>query len=226
MSIKPHKKPGKHSFSSFRIAAFLCILPGLAGLLWYSWTRLSRIDESSIHAGQLLISNEKNSCQLNIPEGTLSIQRPLQSALGARSPLSARVSFAEPVSFSDCSGGIPSWKLQIEAQSELVGAEVEPGALIRQPLSDRTDIEFNWNFDFPYVLTNDTSHFWLRILVLEGTEIIERWTLLVREFPMRSVSFLGLSAAVVIPLSLSLIVIGILLLVSEWVSKKKKGKRF
>lgn len=221
MSTKPHYVRAKGSVLILRVCALICLIPAVIIFIWYAWTRLSGSDTSAILPGQLRISDVQSSCMLNIPDGTLIIQHPLQPALGSESSLLADIKFDEPLSFSDCSGAIPNWNLQVESQVELIGAEIAPGSVIRQPLSGVSELHFNWDFDFPYILETGTSHLWLRILVLDGSQTVERWSLLVREFPMRSVAFFGLAAAPVLLIAAVLGVIGILLLILARIKRSR-----
>ena len=197
MSTKPQKKAINHnrSFSAaaiiMLISAVLFILPGVLIFAWYGFTYIPVRQTSAFPSRNLTIQSGGQQCTLVIPSGQISIRRPQRTAVGSSYSMTAEVSLEEPFRFTDCSSGLPNWNINLEAQTALVGAAVHPFAAIRQPAFDREKISFDWTFTPEEKVSRYTSHLWLRTIVSQQSETVERWDLLVRDFPMENMELLG-----------------------------------
>lgn len=173
------------------IVMILFLLSGFLIFGWYGLTYLPVKQTSDIHAGKLKINAGMQQCTLEIPEGTLMIRHPSHTAVGSNYKFDAVVKLESPFRFIDCTGGIPNWNINLEAQTTLAGADVKPFAAIRQPAFDREDFTFNWKFTPEEPISQYQSHFWLRVIVTEQNQTIENWNLLVRDFPMENAALFG-----------------------------------
>ena len=169
----------------------LFFLPGIVIFLWYGLTFIPVQQNSAILPKQVEISSGAQSCMLEIPAGTLSLRHPQHAAVGSTYKAEANVQLDQPLRFTNCSGGLPNWNINLEGQTTLVAAAVEPYASIRQPAFDRDSFAFRWTFTPEEPVPTYTSHFWLRVIVSEKEETIERWDILVRNFPMENTMLFG-----------------------------------
>ena len=201
MSAKPYSGNGKnnrHPLGAAEVVmlilAVLFLLPGILIFGWYGRTYLTVRQVSSIPARQAEISFGDRHCTLDIAGGELSIRRPERTSVGSSYKLDASVDFIRPLRFVSCSGGLPNWNISLEAQTTLVGASVNPFASIRQPAFDRDHFIFAWTFVPEEEVAPYTSHLWLRAVISEQDQIIDRWDILVRDFPMENSLLFGQAA--------------------------------
>lgn len=191
-----------------RIFSLILFLPALSVFLWFGWMKLSKTDHAVIRGREdLMISDGKVRCMINLPEGVLTVKRPMNGAVNARSAIQAQVDFQKPLRLGDCDGPLPNWNLQLEAQTSLIGTDGDPHSIQRQPLTGRTAFSYHWKFTPEKELGTYPAHIWLRLVVLNGLMEVERWNLFYYEFPFANRSFFG------IPTDLVLIFAGVLTLI-------------
>ena len=193
MSTKKSSEP-KHKSAGGIILAVFTILFLLAGLLIFAWYGLTYIpvrQSSEIRANSVEISSGGQRCTLLIPGGTLSLRHPSRTAVGASYQFDAEVTLEEPLRFVDCTGGIPNWNINLEAQTTLVSSQVKPYSAQRQPAFDRDHFTFNWTFTPEEPVLPYQSHFWLRAIITDKDETVENWNVLVRDFPMENTALFG-----------------------------------
>ena len=202
---------------TFRLLACLAAAFGLSVFMWYGVTRICVREESNIPENNLQVSDGETVCQLRIPRGTLSLTYPRRSAVGAASPFRADIHWSDAVELTDCTGPEADWKLELEARPAIIGSELEPVPNIRQPLSGRTDLRYEWKSTAEAPQPRSDARFWLRLIVSSGETTLERWDLLVRDFQTESLSFLGLTAPYALAYGLASLLAGILI----WIIVKK-----
>ena len=56
---------------------------------------------------------------------------------------------------------------------------------------NRDDFSFEWSFTPEEPIAVYQSHLWLRVIVSEQDQTIERWNILVRDFPMENAALFG-----------------------------------
>ena len=193
MSTKNSSEP-KHKSKGVIILSVLTILFLLAGLLifgWYGLTYISARQTSEIRENKVAISSGGQQCTLLIPQGTLSLRHPSRTAVGSNYKFDAEVKLEEPLRFVDCSGGIPNWTINLEAQTTLISSQVKPYSSIRVPAFDQDQFFFNWTFTPEEEVSQYQSHFWLRAVITQHNETIESWNMLVRDFPMENKALFG-----------------------------------
>ena len=191
LSQKTDRKRHPVSGILLTILSGLFLLPGILIFVWYGVTFIPVRQTSAILPRQLQISSGSQSCSLEIPAGTLKLLHPEHAAVGSTYKTEAYVQLDQPLHFTDCTGGLPNWNINLEAQTTLVAASVEPYASIRQPAFDRDSLTFRWTFTPEELVRTYTSHFWLRVIVSQQDEMIERWDILVRDFPMENLALFG-----------------------------------
>ncbi len=167
------------------IPAVLLLLFGIIIFAWYGYTYIPVRQRSDILPREVKISSGGITCSLDIPAGTLTLSHPVHAALGSSYKTEAEVRFERPLRFINCSG-LPNWNLLLEAQTTLVAAAVRPYASIRQPAFDRDRFSFQWEFTPEEPVPTYQSHLWLRAIINEKEETVERWNILVRDFPMEN----------------------------------------
>lgn len=200
------------------------LLPAVLIGGWYGFMRLTTRQESRILPRDLRIASGDSQCTLVIPGGTLTIRRPLRTIVGTRYQLSADVALDEPLRFTDCEGKLPNWNINLEAQTTLVSAIVEPHAFIRQPAFDRDRIRFHWTFVPEEPVSTYRSHLWLRVIVLEAEKVVENWDLLVRDFPMSNTFLFGQPLVLWLIIAGASSLIGILFLIL-FIQKRHSNNR-
>ena len=173
------------------VLSVLLLSCGLFVFGWYGSTYIPLRHTSEIHAKDLVIRAGGQQCTLEIPSGKLSIRRPSRAVVGSKYHAEADVVWAQPLRFKDCSGGIPNWDINLEAQTGFVGSEVIPFSAIRQPVFNRNDFSFQWTFTPQETVAEYPSHFYLRVIVANGENVVENWSLLVRDFPMQNTQLFG-----------------------------------
>lgn len=188
---KTDRKSHPLSGTLLAILTGLFFLPGILIFALYGLSFIPVRQTSGILPKQLVISSGTQSCTLEIPAGTLKLSHPEHAAVGSTYKTEAKVQLDQPFRFTDCSGGLPNWNINLEAQTTLVAAAVEPYASIRQPAFDRDSFTFRWTFTPEEPVRTYTSHFWLRVIISQQDETIERWDILVRDFPMENVTLFG-----------------------------------
>lgn len=164
----------------------LLLIPAVLFAAWYLPTRFPVTERSNIRAQHVEVQSAGNHCTLEIPSGTLTIRRPERAAVGSSYGFTASVQLDSPMRLTNCSGSLPVWNLYLEGQTTLVAAAVQPYALIRQPASNREQLTFEWTFTPEEEVAQYTSHLYLRAIVMEQDQTVERWNLLVRDFPMEN----------------------------------------
>ena len=193
MSTKNCSEP-KHNSAGKIILLILTILFLLVGMIifgWYGLTYISARQSSKIRANRVEISSGGQRCTLLIPNGTLSLRHPSRTAVGSNYKFDAEVKLEEPLHFVDCSGGIPNWTINLEAQTTLISSQVKPYSSIRVPAFDQDQFFFNWTFTPEEEVSQYQSHFWLRAVITQHNETIESWNMLVRDFPMENKALFG-----------------------------------
>ena len=145
------------------VLSVLLLSCGLFVFGWYGSTYIPLRHTSEIHAKDLVIRAGGQQCTLEIPSGKLSIRRPSRAVVGSKYHAEADVVWAQPLRFKDCSGGIPNWDINLEAQIGFVGSEVIPFSAIRQPVFNRNDFSFQWTFTPQETVAEYPSHFYLRV---------------------------------------------------------------
>lgn len=192
------KQPGKQNRKAVTagetvllILAVLFLLFGFFVFGWYGSTYIPHRHNSEFHQKDLVISDSGQQCTLEIPAGKLSIRRPVRAVVGSKYQAEANVVLAQPLRFTNCTGGLPNWTISLEAQTAFVGSAVIPFAAIRQPAFNREDFSFQWSFTPEEPVAQYQSHFYLRAVVTKGETVIENWNVLVRDFPMENQVLLG-----------------------------------
>ncbi len=228
------KKPSKTNDPGSRSAAgtvllILAFLFFLTGILIFGWYGLSFIpvrQTSGILPKQVEISSGAQRCTLEIPAGTLDLRHPRYAATGSSYRAEALVRLEQPLRFTDCTGGLPNWSISLEAQSTLVASEVEPYASIRQPAFDRDSFTFRWTFTPEEQIPTYTSHLWLRAIISQQEETVERWNILVRDFPMENAALFGQPTALWMITGAFSLLLGSLLLILllQRRSRRKAGQ--
>lgn len=211
---------------SEKILLSLAVLLITAGVLIYGWygsTRLSIRQSSAIQPGEVKISSGNVSCTLEIPDGTLTIRRPKRAALGSSYPVSADVELERPLRLTGCTGGLPNWNVFLEGQTALVASNVRPYAVIRQPAFDREKLRFEWTFTPEETVPVYQSHLTLRAIVTEQDQTVERWNLLIRDFPMENTALFGQPTILWLAAGGVSLLIGALLLI--WFFQKKRRRK-
>ncbi len=201
--------------------AVLFLLPGILFAVWYGSTYLPVRQASSFPAKEIMISSGGRQCTLEIPSGTLDLRHPRRAAVGSTYQASAEVRLDQAPHFSDCTGGMANWNINLEAQTSFVAANVQPFASIRQPAVNRDDFSFDWTFTPEEPIAVYQSHLWLRVIVSEQDQTIERWNILVRDFPMENTSLFGQPTVLWLIISGFSALTGILLLILA-IQKNKK----
>lgn len=170
-----------------------------------------------------MLTDGKIQCALSLPEGVLTVKRPMNGAVNARSELQAKVNLQSPLLLRDCSGPLPNWNLQLEAQTTFVGTDNDAHSIQRQPLAGRTELSYLWKFTPEEEVKPYSAHIWLRLVVLDGVMEIDRWNLFYHEFPFANLSFFGVSADLALTLAGVLAVVGGLVF---WISclTDRRGK--
>lgn len=186
-----YKKPFSAGEIVLLILSVLLLSCGLFVFGWYGTTYIPLRHTSEIHSKDLVIRAGGQQCTLEIPSGKLSVQRPSRAVVGAKYHAKADVVWEQPLRFTNCSGGIPNWDINLEAQTGFVGSEVIPFSAIRQPVFNRNDFSFQWTFTPQEPVAEYPSHLYLRIIVSGRENVIENWSLLVRDFPMQNVQLFG-----------------------------------
>ena len=187
-SEQKHKSAGK---IILLILTILFLLMGLIIFSWYGLTYISVRQTSEIRENKVTISSGGQQCTLLIPHGTLSLRHPSRTAVGSNYKFDAEVKLEEPLRFVDCSGGIPNWTINLEAQTTLISSQVKPYSSIRVPAFDQDQFFFNWTFTPEEEVSQYQSHFWLRAVITQHNETIESWNMLVRDFPMENKALFG-----------------------------------
>ena len=172
------------------IPAVLLLLFGIVIFAWYGATYIPVRQNSDILPREVEISSGGFQCTLDIPAGSLTLTHPSHAALGSSYRTEAEIRLERPLRFINCSG-LPNWNISLEAQTTLVASDVRPYAAIRQPAFDREAFTFEWTFIPEEPVPSYQSHFWLRAIVSSQNEPIERWNLLVRDFPMENTALFG-----------------------------------
>ena len=204
-------------------AMILLFLPGVLIFGWYGLTHIPVRQTSEIMPRELDIPFGEEQCTLDIPAGTISISRPRQAAVGSVYHVDTEVRLEHPLRFIRCSGGLPNWNLALEAQTTLVGSNVQPFAAIRQPAFDREKFSFHWTFTPEEAVPDYQSHLWLRVIVSEQDQTVENWNLLVRDFPMRNVMPFGQPVLLWLIAGGFSLLTGILLLILFLQKRKKRS---
>ncbi len=172
------------------IPAAVLLLLGTAVFVWYGLSFIPVRQSSDILPREVTISSGGVQCTMDIPAGSLTLTHPSRAALGSSYRMEAEVRLERPLRFINCSG-LPNWNLSLEAQTALVASDVRPYAVIRQPAFDREKFSFRWTFTPEEPVPPYKSYFWLRAIVSERDETVERWNMLVREFPMENTALFG-----------------------------------
>ena len=205
------------------ILVILFLLPGILFAAWFGLTYLPVKQDSSFPAREITVSSGDRQCTLEIPSGTLSFRHPRRAAVGSVYQASAEIRLDQPLHFSGCTGGMANWNINLEAQTSFVGANVQPFAAIRQPAVNRDHFSFDWTFTPEEPIATYQSHLWLRTIVTEQDETIERWNMLVRDFPMENAALFGQPTVLWLIVSGFSALIGILLLILLLQKRVRKG---
>ena len=167
--------------------ALLFLLPGLAVFIWYGLTYIPAVQTSGFPARELTVSYGTGQCTLEIPDGTLTLRHPVRAAIGSSYKATAEVRLSRAPRISGCTGTLPNWNINLEAQTSFVSAGVTPFASIRQPAVNRDTFLFEWTFTPEETVPVYQSRFWLRMIVSQQDQTIERWNMLARDFPMEKI---------------------------------------
>lgn len=206
------------------IIALLLLIPSLVIFLRFGLSRISVTEESGILPGDLTVSNGTGSCRILIPDGTLKISHPKQTVMGSSSEVNVKTYFSKPITLT-CDEDIPDWKINLEAEIQMMGGRVEPGIFQRQPLKDRSDLSFSWKFTPETVVLPYKAGLNLRLVVTQGLETVERWNLLVRSFENENQLFWGQPVDVLLISAAAASAIGLLLMILALQTGKKKISR-
>ncbi len=206
------------------IPAVLLLLFGILIFAWYGYTYIPVRQSSDILPREVDISAGGVRCTLDIPAGSLTLTHPAHAALGSSYKTKAEIRLERPLRFINYSG-LPSWSLSLEAQTTLVAADVRPYAAIRQPAFDRETFSFEWTFIPEEPVPDYQSHFWLRAIVTQQEEPIERWNLLVRDFPMENTALFGQPTVLWLICAGAAVIIAVLLFILVGQRKSKTGKK-
>ena len=206
------------------IPAVLLLLFGIVIFAWYGATYIPVRQSSDILPREVEISSGGFQCTLDIPAGSLTLTHPSHAALGSSYRTKAEIRLERPLRFINCSG-LPNWNLSLEAQTTLVAADVRPYAAIRQPAFDRENFSFEWTFIPEEPVPAYQSHFWLRAIISQQDEPIERWNILVRDFPMENTSLFSQPTILWLICAAAAVLTSALLsiLVLQRIIKKKKA---
>ena len=195
------------------ILIILFLLPGILFAAWYGSTYLPVKQVSTFPAKAITVSSGERQCTLEIPSGTLTFRHPRRAAVGSLYHSSAAVKLDQPLHFSGCTGGMSNWNINLEAQTSFVGSNVQPFAAIRQPAVNREDFSFDWTFTPEEPIATYQSHLWMWAIVSQQDETIERWNILVRDFPMENAALFGLPTVLWLFISGFSVLVGVLLLI-------------
>lgn len=206
------------------ILTVLLLLPGILIFGWYGLTYLPVAQTSEFPAKELTVSSGGRQCTLEIPAGKLTLRHPRRAAVGSSYAASAKVELEQPPRFSSCSGGMANWNINLEAQTSFVASNVQPFASIRQPAVNRDRYTFEWTFTPEEPVAVYRSNFWLRIIVSEQDQTIERWNMLVREFPMENTAIFGQPTVLWLISGGITALVGVLLLILLLQRTRSKGK--
>lgn len=193
--------------------AVLFMLPGLAVFIWYGLTYIPAVQTSEFPARELTVSYGTGQCTLEIPDGTLTLRHPVRAAVGSSYSASAEVRLSRAPRISACTGPLPNWNINLEAQTSFVSAGVTPFASIRQPAVNRDTFLFEWTFTPEETVPVYQSRLWLRMIVSEQDQTIERWNMLARDFPMENAALFGQPTVLWLIAGSICVLLGILLLI-------------
>ena len=225
MSKDRNNKTDKQKLSRGKILllcfAILFLSPAFLFSVWYGLTYLPVKQVSAFPAKEITVSSGDRQCTLEIPSVTLDFRHPRRTAVGSTYQASAEVRLDQAPRFSGCTGGMANWNINLEAQTSFVASNVQPFAAIRQPAVNREEYTFDWTFTPEEPINTYQSHLWLRVIVSEQDETIERWNILVRDFPMENDALFGLPTVLWLIISGFSALIGLLLLIL--VFQKRKG---
>ena len=206
------------------VLAILFLLPGILFAVWYGTTYLPVRQVSTFPAKEITVSSGSRQCTLEIPSGTLDFRHPRRAAVGSSYRASAGVRLDQAPHFSGCTGGMSNWNINLEAQTSFVAANVQPFASIRQPAVNRDDFSFDWTFTPEEPIAVYQSHLWLRVIVSEQDQTIERWNILVRDFPMENTALFNQPTVLWLIISGFSALTGILLLILAMQKNQKSIK--
>ena len=182
----------------FKIISAILLLPALTAFGWFGITRIRTTETSHILPGELKIKRGEESCLVTIPSGELSITYPKRTMLGSSSPMDVEAVFSEPVLITEQTPGAAKWLAHLEVQTSIAGGSLTPSVAQTQPFFDRTDLKYHWDFTPETELMPYKAQLWLHVIVTDGIDTVERWNLLVREFPTGIQSYFGQKADVVL----------------------------
>lgn len=205
------------------VPAVLLLLFVLLIFAWYGATYIPVRQSSEILPREVEISAGGVQCTLDIPAGSLTLTHPTQASLGSSYKTKAEIRLERPLRFINCTG-LPNWSISLEAQTTLVAADVRPYAAILQPAFDREAFSFEWTFTPEEPVPTYQSHFWLRAIVSRQEEQIERWNLLVRDFPMANTALFGQPTVLWLICAAASVLTAVLLLILT-VQRKIKNKK-
>ncbi len=182
----------------FKIISVVLLIPALTAFGWFGVTRIRTTETSHILPGELKIEKGEESCLISIPSGELSITYPKRTMLGSSSPLDVETVFSEPIRVTEQTPGAEKWLAHLEIQTSVAGGSLTPSVAQTQPFFDRTDLKYHWDFTPETELMPYKAQLWLHVIVTDGIDTVERWNLLVREFPTGIQSYFGQKADVIL----------------------------
>ena len=182
----------------FKVISAILLIPALTAFIWFGITRIRTTETSRILPGELKIERGEESCRVSIPSGELRITYPERTMLGSSSPLDMEAVFSEPVRLTEQTSGAAKWLAHLEVQSSIAGGSLTPSVAQTQPFFDRTDLKYHWDFSPETELMPYKAQLWLHVIVTDGIDTVERWNLLVREFPTGIQSYFGQKADIVL----------------------------
>lgn len=201
--------------------ALLFLLPGILFSLWFGTTYIPIRQVSKFPAKEITVTSGGNTCTLQIPSGTLDLRHPRRAAVGSTYQASAVIMLDQVPRFTGCTDGMSNWNINLEAQTSFVAANVQPFASIRQPAVNRDRYTFEWTFTPEEPIAVYQSHFWLRLIVSELDQTIERWDILVRDFPMENTAIFNQPTVLWLIISSFSVLTGILLVILALQKKRK-----
>ena len=229
MKQEPPKSTNKRAYSAgemilLLLTALFLLLP-LIFFGWYGSTYIPTVHSSDIRPREVEVSQGTARCTLDIPGGMLQIRKPQRAVVGSNYQVEAQVTLERPLRFTNCTGTLPNWNINLEAQTALVSSAVKPFASIRQPAFDRDHFTYSWTFMPEENVPGYQSHLWLRAIVSEKDQTVENWNILVRDFPMENISLFGQPAIIWIIISGFSLVLGLLLGILFLQKTRKQANR-
>lgn len=202
----------------------LFLTSGISVFAWYGLTYIPVRQTSDIRPREVTIRQGNVQCILDIPAGNLSIRRPPRAAVGSGYRFEAEIQLDQPLRFTNCTGRIPNWSINLEAQTALVSSDVKPFAAIRQPAFDRDHFRFQWTFTPEETVPQYQSHLWLRAIITQQDQVVENWNILVRDFPMENSALFGQPTVIWLIGGGFSLLFGMLLLILS-LQKRRMGSR-